>query len=503
MPATELGGGFLTQKNFSQSRMRTRFAKWVLGACWCLSWFALPPTTFANQQDALRPNIIFILADDMGFGDLGCYGQQTLTTPNIDRMAAEGMRFTRHYAGSTVCAPSRCVLMTGLHTGHCSVRGNQGPGMPDEEVTVAEVLKSAGYATGCFGKWGIGNPPPRDDPNRQGFDEFYGYVNMFHAHNFYPPFLIRNGEVEKLRNVTKPMWLQRPGNEMGGLKEGAGVAMPDAKFDYAPDLIADEALKFIDAKTAADEAPFFLYFALNVPHANNEGGNDPDQKNGMEVPDYGEFSDRDWPEPEKGFAAMIRNIDRDVGRILDRLVTHGIDEKTLVIFSSDNGPHAEGRHQMEYFDSNGKLRGMKRDLFDGGVRVPMIARWPGKVAAGAESDHLSGFQDFVPTMAELAGPQAQGEVERTDGLSLLPTLLGNAKAQEKHEYLYWEFEEKGGRRGVTTEKWKALRLDVNKNPQAPVQLYDLKNDPSETKDVAAENPQVVERMTAWMAAEHE
>ena len=471
-------------------------------AFFALAVFALltAHSTNANQQTSLRPNIIFILADDMGFGDLGCFGQQTLTTPNIDRMASEGMRFTRHYAGSTVCAPSRCVLMTGLHTGHCSVRGNQGPGMPDEEVTVAEVLKSAGYATGCFGKWGIGNPPPRDDPNRQGFDQFYGYVNMYHAHNFYPPFLIRNGEVEKLRNVTKPVWLERPGNEMGGPKEGAGVALPESKLDYAPDLITDEALKFIDAQTASD-APFFLYHAVNVPHANNEGGSDPDQKNGMEVPDYGEFSDRDWPEPEKGFAAMIRNIDRDVGRILDRLVTHGIDENTLVIFSSDNGPHAEGRHEMEYFDSNGKLRGMKRDLFDGGVRVPMIARWPGKVAAGAESDHLSGFQDFLPTFAELAG-QLQA-VERTDGLSMVPTLTGAAKAQKKHDYLYWEFLEKGGRRGVVTEKWKALRLDVDKNPNAPVQLYDLENDPSEMTDVAAQHPDVVKRMTAWIATAHQ
>jgi len=443
------------------------------------------------------PNIVFILADDMGYGDLGCYGQKTLSTPNIDRMAAQGMRFTRHYAGSTVCAPSRCVLMTGLHTGHCSVRGNQGPGMPDEALTVAEVLKAGGYTTGCFGKWGIGNPPPRDDPNRQGFDEFYGYVNMFHAHNFYPPFLIRNGEIEKLRNVTKPIWLERPGNEMGGAKEGAGVAIAGSKLDYAPDLITDEALKFIDAQK---DGPFFLYFALNVPHANNEGGRDADQNDGMEVPDYGEFSDRDWPGPEKGFASMIRNIDRDVGRILDRLVTNGIDQNTLVIFSSDNGPHAEGNHEMEFFDSNGRLRGMKRDLFDGGVRVPMIARWPGKIAEGTESDHLSGFQDFLPTFAELAG--REGGVKNSDGLSLVPTLTGNPELQKKHSFLYWEFQEKGGRRGVVTERWKAIQHGVNKNQNAPIELYDLENDLDESEDVADKNPAIVNEMSGYIKLSH-
>jgi len=443
------------------------------------------------------PNIIFILADDMGYGDLGCYGQKTLSTPNIDRLAAEGMRFTRHYAGSTVCAPSRCVLMTGLHTGHCAVRGNQGPGMPDQALTVAEVLKAGGYATGCFGKWGIGNPPPRDDPNRQGFDEFFGYVNMFHAHNFYPPFLIRNGKIEKLRNVTKSIWLERPDYEQGGSKEGAGVAMADSKLDYAPDLITDEALKFIDTHKAG---PFFLYFALNVPHANNEGGRDPGQNNGMEVPDYGEFSDRKWPEPEKGFASMIRNIDRDVGRVLDRLITHDIDHDTLVIFSSDNGPHAEGGHEMEYFDSNGRLRGMKRDLFEGGVRVPMIARWPGRIEEQSESDHLSGFQDFLPTFAALAGQKSV--VQHSDGLSLLPTLTGDTGAQQKHEFLYWEFQEKGGRRGVVTERWKAIQHDVNKNPDSAIELYDLKNDIDESKDVAGENPDTVAVLLGYIKASH-
>jgi len=440
-----------------------------------------------------KPNLVFILTDDLGYGDLGCYGQETLPTPHLDRMAAEGLRFTRHYAGSTVCAPSRCVLMTGLHTGHCSVRGNRPALMKDEDLTVAEVLRQAGYATGCFGKWGIGNPPPRDDPNRQGFDEFYGYVNMFHAHNFYPPFLIRNGRLERLANETKEIWL-RDGRQLSGPKEGAGVAR--VKKEYAPELITNEALRFIRANR---ERPFFLYFAMNVPHANNEAGRDPEQQNGMEVPDYGPYAGRDWPEPEKGFAAMIRNIDRDVGRVLDLLRKLGLEERTLVFFSSDNGPHQEGGHEMEFFDSNGDLRGMKRDLYEGGVRVPTIAWWPGTVAAGAVTDHLSGFQDFLPTAAELAGLEVPGGL---DGLSLVPTLTGHGR-QKEHEYLYWEFQERGGRRGVVTGEWKAVRLNTNADPDGPVELYHLATDRSEERNVAARHPDVVARLTRWLAEAHE
>lgn len=442
---------------------------------------------------AEKPNIVFILADDLGYGDLGCFGQKTLATPNLDRMASEGMKFTRHYSGSTVCAPSRCVLMTGLHTGHCSVRGNGPALMKDEDVTVAEVLKAAGYATGCFGKWGIGNPPPRDDPNKQGFDQFYGYVNMYHAHNFYPPFLIRNGQIERLGNVTKEFWL-KDGREDGGPKEGAGVAR--VKKDYAPDLIADEALKFIEAN---QEGPFFLYHALNVPHANNEGGSDKEQQDGMEVPDYGEFAAKDWPNPEKGFASMIRNIDRDVGRVLDKLKELKIAENTLVIFSSDNGPHQEGRHQMEYFDSNGPLRGMKRDLYEGGVRVPTIAWWPGKISSGGESDLLSGFQDFLPTAAELAGAKAP---EKLDGISMVPTLLGNSDAQKKHDFLYWEFSEKGGKVGLVTSKWKAIRLNTIKNPEGPAELYDLENDVEEQREIGSSHSAIIEDLKRKMVESH-
>jgi arylsulfatase A-like enzyme len=428
---------------------------------------------------ASQPNIVYILADDLGYGDLGCYGQKTLRSPQLDRMAGEGMRFTRHYAGSTVCAPSRCVLMTGWHTGHARIRGN-GPGqMQPEDIAVAGLLQQAGYRTGCVGKWGIGNPPPLDDPQRQGFDYFYGYINMFHAHNFYPEFAIQNGRRVPLRNVVGERWKD---------SDGRGVAV--ARVDYLPDLITEQALQFIERNK---HRPFFLYYALNVPHANNEAG-----KAGMEVPDHGDFAARDWPEPEKGFASMIRNLDRDVGRLLDKLAELGIDERTLVIFTSDNGPHQEGGHQMPFFDSNGPLRGKKRDLYEGGIRVPMIARWPGKIEAGAVSDHLSGFQDMLPTFAELAGIRAP----KTDGISMVPTLMGRPSVQQQHPHLYWEFYEQGGKQAVVKGNWKAVRLNVVQDPEGPVELYDLAADVGEENNVADRHPEIAAEMRTIMQREH-
>lgn len=445
---------------------------------------------------AEKPNIVYILADDLGYGDLGCFEQKTLTTPHIDKLAAEGMKLTRHYSGSTVCAPSRCVLMTGKHTGRCAVRGNNEVLLPASETTIAQKLKEAGYRTGCFGKWGIGNPPPRTDPNDFGFDEFYGYVNMFHAHNFYPEFMIRNGEIEKLDNVLDGPWREREGYELGGPREGAGVAI--VKKDYAPNFITEEALKFIDQ---SKDEPFFLYFALNMPHTNNEGGRPP-YNDGMEVPNHGEYATEDWPSPKKGFAQMMRLIDNYVGQVVAKLEEHGLTESTLVIFSSDNGPHQEGGHLVDSFDSNGELRGKKRDLYDGGVRIPTIARWPGTIEAETESDVLSGFQDFFPTAEELAGLEFS---EGLDGLSLVPTLLGRPDLQERHDYLYWEFIEQGGKRGVTTSRWKAIQLNTlrsNKAKPLVTELYDLEKDPSETTNVAAEHPDIVSEMIGWMDESH-
>ncbi|MGC8643074.1 MAG: arylsulfatase, partial [Isosphaeraceae bacterium] len=314
------------------------------------------------ENKPARPNIVFILADDLGYGDLGCYGQKRIKTPVIDQMAAEGIRFTDHYAGSTVCAPSRCVLMSGLHTGHAQVRNNvevkpmgQQP-LRAGTVTVARLLHQAGYATALCGKWGLGGPGSTGVPNEQGFDDFFGYLCQRHAHNFYPEFLFHNVERVPL-----------PGNKVSQPREdGAGVAV--RRGQYAPDLFADEALKFIERN---QDRPFFLYFASTLPHANDEAGN-----KGMEVPSLGEYAKLDWPEPQKGHAAMITRLDSYVGRLLAKLKELGLDEKTIVFFASDNGPHGEGGCNPNFNDSNGPLRGMKRDLHDGGIRVPLIARWP-------------------------------------------------------------------------------------------------------------------------------
>jgi arylsulfatase A-like enzyme len=447
--------------------------------------------TAAASFAAQRPNIIYVLADDLGYGDLGCYGQRTLQTPNLDRMAAEGMRFTRHYAGSTVCAPSRCVLMTGLHTGHGRIRGN-GPGqlLPDD-VTFARLLQKSGYATGAFGKWGIGNPPPLNDPAVHGFDEFYGYVNMFHAHNYYPEWMVKNGKKVPLRNKLYPDWPE----QRTGPREGAGVA--EVAIDYAPELVAREMLEFIRSKK--DET-FFVYYALNIPHANNEGGGEKRiDRNGMRVPDHGAFQNRDWPVQEKGFARMMGYIDRDIGRILSLLKELAIDDRTLVLFSSDNGPHQEGGHQMPFFDSNGPLKGMKRDLYEGGIRVPFIARWPGRVPAGTTTDHISGFQDIFPTVCDLAGIDKR---PKTDGLSMAPLLTGNNTRQQRHPHLFWEFYERGGKQAVLKGDWKAIRLNSQKNPDGPVELYDLANDPGEERDIAKRHPDLVHEMAAIMKAEH-
>jgi len=417
-----------------------------------------------------RPNIIFILADDLGYGDVGCYGQEHIRTPNIDRLAATGMRFTRAYAGSTVCAPSRCVLMTGLHTGHCRVRGNGGQtplaqSLRPQDVTVASILKKAGYTTGLFGKWGLGDAGIQEVglPRRQGFDCFFGYLNQTHAHNYYPTFLWRNEDKVRLRNVVT--------NE---LPSGAGVA--SVRVDYSPDLITDEALAFI--RRSADK-PFFLYFAPTLPHANNEARN-----RGLEVPDYGEYSSRDWPDPEKGFAAMVTRLDRDVGRILHLLRELNLENKTLVIFTSDNGPHKEGGRDPGFHHSSGPFRGIKRDLYEGGIRVPFIVSWPGVVPPATVSHEAVWFPDFLPTAAALAGARPP---ERLDGVNLLPVLRKTTVTLDRRAPMYWEFHEGGFKQAVLYKDWKLVSLD----PDLPPELYDLSTDPTEKTNVASQNRQIV------------
>jgi len=428
------------------------------------------------KESAGKPNVIFVLADDLGYGDLGCYGQKQIQTPNIDRLAAEGMRFTNHYAGTTVCAPSRCSLMTGLHTGHTYIRGNsevkpmgQLP-LPEDTVTLPKVLKKAGYTTALIGKWGLGGPDSVGTPNRQGFDYFFGYLCQRHAHNYYPEFLFRNDQRVPLKNKV-------PGDRL----DGAGVATE--KVEYSYDLMEQEALQFVEQNR---KGPFFLYLAVTLPHANNEGG-----KNGMEVPDYGVYADKDWPEPDKGRAAMITRLDRGVGRLLQKLKDLGIEKDTLVFFASDNGPHREGGANPEFFHSSGPWRGIKRDLYEGGIRVPLVARWPGRIKAGVVTDHVSAFWDFLPTLAELAGAEPPAG---TDGVSLLPTLLGQPEKQREHEFLYWEFHEGGSKQAVRMGPWKAVRL----SPTGKLELYDLQTDPGETNNVADSHPEVVAKIEKYL-----
>ncbi len=416
-----------------------------------------------------KPNILFILADDLGYGDLGCYGQERIRTPHIDRLAAEGLRFTDAYAGSTVCAPSRCCLVTGFHTGHCLVRSNARIPLRPEDVTVAEVLKGQGYATALVGKWGLGEPDTTGLPTRQGFDFFFGYLNQHHAHNYYPTYLWRNEERVELDNVV-------PNED----RQGGGVA--SVRNQYSHDQMTEEALRFVER---SQDGPFFLYLAYTLPHANNEAGG-----RGMEVPTDEPYSDRPWPQPQKNHAAMITRLDRDVGRLVALLKKLGLDEDTVIFFASDNGPHREGGADPAFFDSNGPLRGIKRDLYEGGIRVPGIVRWPGRVAAGTTSDHPWAFWDVLPTAAELGGAPSPGGL---DGVSIAPLLLGGAAP--RGGTLYWEFRDKTA---VRDGKWKAVR----NGKERPVELYDLGADLGETKDLAAAHPDVAKRLEAMMRESH-
>lgn len=418
----------------------------------------------ARAQDDRKPNIVFLLADDLGYGDLGCFGQQVIQTPNIDRLAAEGVRCTSVYAGSTVCAPSRCCLMTGYHTGHALVRNNGGPGgrppLGEADLTVGELLQEAGYRTGCFGKWALGEAGSTGTASKKGFDEFYGYLSQSLAHLYYPHVLWHN----ETTSLQRGNW--------GGRQE-----------DYSHDVIFGRAMEWVGS--AAGE-PFFLYLPFTIPHANNEAGRN--LGDGMEVPDYGIYAEETWPNTEKGFAAMVTRMDRDVGRLLDRLEELGVADNTVVFFSSDNGPHREGGHRPEFFGSQGGLRGIKRDLYEGGIRVPTIVKWPGRIPAGSVSDVPWAFWDLLPTAAAIAGVDAP---EGTDGVSVLPALEGNA--EQLHDYLYWEFVIGGKfRQAVRAGKWKAVRYAGD----AATELYDLDADRGETKDLAAKNPERVRKLEA-------
>lgn len=437
-------------------------------------WWSTMLLGLASALPAQRPpNVVLIVADDLGYGELGCYGQDEIATPHLDALAAQGMKFTQFYAGAPVCAPSRCVLLTGHHLGHASVRDNrehepegQEPLLPGE-VSWARLLHDAGYATGGYGKWGLGYPGSIGDPRQQGFDHFFGFNCQRHAHDYYPRYL----------------WDDDARVELDGSK-------------YAPELITDAALGFLERHR---QGPFLLYVPSTLPHL------------ALQVPDAslqqyrGRFEETPYigrsyrpnATPRATYAAMISHLDADVGRILARLRVLGLERDTLVIFTSDNGPtHLREQVDVDFFRSAGGLRGLKGSVFEGGIRVPMLARWPGHIAPGSESGLVAGFVDVLPTLCELAGIAAPADA---DGVSLLPTLLGRG-GQRQHDSMFWDFPGYGGQLAVRMGRWKAVRVGMIAHPDARLQLFDLQADPGERHDVAAEHPDVVEQLAAIMLA---
>ena len=430
----------------------------------------------AGRQAQAAPNILLIHADDLGYGDTGPYGQGRFQTPALERLAREGTRFTQYYSGSTVCAPSRAALLTGYHTGHAWVRGNGDIPLRPEDVTVAEVLRDAGYRTAVIGKWGLGTPGTTGQPDRQGFDYSFGFLDHRHAHRQFTDHLYRNGE--------------RVGVEL--------------ERDYVNDLFTREAAALIEKD---DKRPFFIYLNYTVPHAELRAPDDAmaayrdkfpeqpfanpkaDARQSGATPDAASLGYRSQPAPHAAFAAMITRMDRDIGRLVDLLGTRGIDRRTLVLFTSDNGPHREGGADPAFFNSSGGLRGIKRDLYEGGIRVPMIARWPGTVPAGRVSDHVWAHWDMLPTLADLAGAKAPAGL---DGMSMARAVRG--QAQPGAPQLYWEFHERGFQQAVRMGQWKAVRL---KNG-APLEVYDLKQDPKEERNIAAGNPEIVAKIEAYL-----
>lgn len=435
------------------------------------------------------PNIVYILADDLGYGDLGCYGGKIIQTPRIDQMRAEGMKLTQHYSGSCMCAPTRSSLMTGKHTGHGWVRNNgsylkKGSGggevfLPDAEVTVAEVLRGAGYVTGGVGKWGLGDEGTEGVPNRQGFDHWFGYLDQTMAHHYYPEFL--------LRNADKVLY---PGN-------------PEKRTHYSHDLFTEEGIGFIKKQHAARK-PFFLYMAYTTPHVDLDVPDDSKAayigkiKEGEPYGTPGGQHYRHEPQPHATFAGMVSRLDRDVGRLLDLLRELGIEKNTLVIFSSDNGPTSAGGADPEFFDGNGPLRGIKFDLYEGGIRCPFVAWWPGVIQPGTESGHVSAHWDMLPTFAELAGVEVPGSV---DGISMAPLLTGRIGEQREHGHLYWESYNSGIQQAVRQGKWKLIRHQaVSKKPK--VELFDLEKDMGETTPVGEQHAERVAELLKLMESSH-
>lgn len=450
-----------------------------------LSLVALPGWLKSFGFPERKPNIVFILADDLGYAELGCYGQKRIKTPNIDRMSREGVRFTNCYSGSPVCAPSRCVLLTGKHTGHAFVRDNheiepegQLP-LPDGIVTLPKLLKECGYSTALIGKWGLGYPGSSGEPLNQGFDHFFGYNCQRKAHNHYPPVLWRNHQQISLR-----------GNDGGQRGE-----------QYAPDLMEAEALQFIREKK---RDPFALFFTTTIPHLALQVPDDSlrEYVNQWDDPPYdGKKGYLPQKNPRAAYAAMVTRLDRTVGRISRELKEQQIEDQTLVIFTSDNGStYNLGGYDPAFFNGTGIFRASKGSVYEGGIRVPFIARWPGRIRAGSTSDHVFAFQDMMPTLLEIAGQEHRTPSD-IDGVSFVPELLGQP-GQRTHEALYMEFPAYGGQQMVRIGAWKGVRQGLLKNPDAPIELYDLNANPGERHDVAAQHPELVARMRTVMAESH-
>lgn len=441
-----------------------------------VSIFGFHLVTQASEKSEKAPNFVYILLDDAGYGDLSCYGQKHFSTPNMDRMAVEGMKFTQHYSGSTVCAPTRCALMTGKHTGHCVVRGNrevkpegQAP-MPADVVTIPRLLKQAGYSSGMFGKWGLGAPGSSSDPTEH-FDVFYGYNCQREAHDYYPDHLWSNNEIVTLD---------------GG--------------QYAHDMIFEQAVKFVhDHK----EGPFFLYLPVTIPHAAMQVPEDSIASFRKKFAEFeklqGKYAGRVINNPIAAFAGMMTRLDTQIGILQQTLKDLGLDDNTLILLTSDNGPHKEGGHDPVFFDSNGPYKGHKRDLYEGGIRTFLLATWEGKIPAGTISDHISAHWDVLPTLCELAGVTPPADV---DGISFVNELLGQKDKQQQHKYLYWEFSERGRAQAARQGKWKGVRNNLKQNPNAPVELYNLEQDPGEENNIAASHPQIVERLAKIMKEAH-
>jgi arylsulfatase len=439
----------------------------------------------AHSATTERPNIILMMADDLGYAELGAYGQNLIRTPNLDRIAENGMRFTRFYTSAPVCAPARCSLMTGRHGGHAYVRDNFEIGswesfrgqlpLPEGTPTMASVLKEAGYRTGAFGKWGLGEPGSSGDPMKRGFDRFYGYNCQRHAHNYYPRYLIDDDRKVEI-----------PGNDRGL----TGSA-------YAPKLIADSMLEFIRTSATAGDSPFFVYYPTVIPHLALQV---PEQeltpyRDAWEETPYTGNSYLPHPRPRAAYAAMITFMDRQVGRLFELLDDLGIAQNTLFLFTSDNGTtFLKGQVDYEFFESVGLFRGLKGQIYEGGIRVPMIAHWPGRIPAGAVSNHIGAHYDILATVAEAAGISTSN-LPVNDGISFLPTLLGRSAEQPEHEFLVWDFAGYGGQIAIRSGKWKLLQRDLKRDQQpSPLELYNLQEDPSESRNRAMDFPEIAEKL---------